>query len=368
MAETMTVRALNRALLARQMLLERAEVSPEAVIARLVGLQGQEAKHPFVALWTRLKGFRREDLLEAVRARRVVRATWARATLHLVGRDDYLALRATLQPVLTGAMLGIFKNRGIDPDVPPILKAAERVYDQGPMTFGTMRAALQAQFPDIDERMLGYAARMSLALIIADEDAPFGFKTDPRFGPAEAWLGETPDAEARPANLMRRYLAGYGPATVADFQSWSGLAGQKATAEALRGELAVFKDERGRELFDLPAAERPDEGIPASPRLLAEFDTALLGHADRGRIVPERYRKALQSNNLRVPSVVLVDGMVAGVWKIAVQRGKAVATVQLFEAASRAEQRALGEEAAGAAKFLEPAAKDWDVTLLTQAP
>lgn len=368
MAETITLRGLNRAFLARQMLLERAEAAAEAAIERVLGLQGQEAKHPFVALWTRLKGFKREDLLGPIGARRIVRATWARATLHLVTRNDYLALRAAFQPVLTAAMLGIFKNRGVDLDTPPILAAARRLYGQGPMTFGAMRAALQAAFPGIDERMLGYAVRMSLALIVADEDTPFGFKADPRFGPAEDWLGAPPQGEARPEALLRRYLAGYGPATVADFQSWSGLAGQKTTAEALRGELAAFTDERGREMFDLPGAERPDEDVPAPPRLLAEFDTALLGHADRGRIVPERYRKALQSNNLRVPSVVLVDGVVAGAWKVAVQRGRAVATIQLFEEVSRADKQALAREAATAAKFLEPAAKDWDAALLTKAP
>lgn len=368
MAETITLRGLNRAFLARQMLLERAEAAAEAAIERVLGLQGQEAKHPFVALWTRLKGFKREDLLGAIRARRIVRATWARATLHLVTRNDYLALRATFQPVLTAAMLGIFKNRGVDLDAPPILAAARRLYGQGPMTFGALRAALQAEFPDVDERMLGYAVRMSLGLIIANEDAPFGFKADPRFGLAESWLGEPPEAEPRPADLVWRYLAGYGPATVADFQSWSGLTGQKGVFAALRDELTVLKDERGREFYDLPGAERPDEDVPAPPRLLAEYDTALLGHADRGRIVPERYRKALQSNNLRVPSVVLVDGMVAGAWKLTVQRGQALARIQLFEDTSKAAKTALEGDAVAAAKFLEPGAKQWDAAILIDAP
>ncbi len=368
MAETITLRGLNRAFLARQMLLERAEAAAEAAIERVLGLQGQEAKHPFVALWTRLKGFKREDLLGPIRARRIVRATWARATLHLVTRNDYLALRAAFQPVLTAAMLGIFKNRGVDLDTPPILAAARRLYGQGPMTFGALRAALQAEFPDVDERMLGYAVRMSLGLIIADEDAPFGFKADPRFGLAESWLGEPPEAEPRPADLVWRYLAGYGPATVADFQSWSGLTGQKGIFAALRDELTVLKDERGREFYDLPGAERPDEDVPAPPRLLAEYDTALLGHADRGRIVPERYRKALQNNNLRVPSVVLVDGMVAGAWKLTVQRGQALARIQLFEDASKADKTALEGDALAAAKFLEPGAKQWDAAILIDAP
>lgn len=368
MAETITLRGLNRAFLARQMLLERADMSVDAAITRLLGLQGQEAKHPFVALWTRLKAFQREDLLGLIRARGVVRATWARATLHLVTRGDYLEFRATFQPVLTAAMLGIFKTRGVDLDVPPILDAARRLYGQGPMTFGAMRAALQAEFPDIDERMLGYAVRMSLGLIIADEDAPFGFKADPRFGLAERWLGEAPGVEPRTTDLMWRYLAGYGPATVADFQSWSGLAGQKGTFAALRDELTVIKDERGRELFDLPGAERPDDDVPAPPRLLAEYDTALLGHADRSRIVPERYRKALQSNNLRVPAVVLVDGMVAGAWKLTVQRGQALARIQLFEDASKTDKSALEADAVAAAKFMEPGAKQWDAAILIDAP
>ncbi|MFO1012131.1 MAG: winged helix DNA-binding domain-containing protein [Caulobacteraceae bacterium] len=360
MADTLSLRALNRALLARQMLLGRASVTPLAAIEQLGGLQGQEARHPFVALWARLEGFQPAHLRDLIRQRDVVRATWIRGTLHHVTRADYIRFRTTLQPVLTAGMLGIFKNRKLDLDIGPVVAAAREVYaGAGPLPFGALREALAARFPDIDERMLGFGVRCAMALIIADDDTAWSYKADGAFGPAEAWLGETISQDVDLEGLALRYLAAFGPATVADFQNWSGLAGQKATFEGIRGRCVVFRDERKRELFDLSDAPRPDEATPAPPRLLAEFDTALLGHADRSRIVPERYKKALQSNNLRVPAVILVDGFVAGIWTCTVKRGEALATLQLFEDIPQSARKALRAEGEAAARFLAPEAKAW---------
>ena len=362
MTETLTRRQLNRATLARQLLLERHPISAVEAVERLCGLQAQEAKPPYIGLWTRLEAFRGEELSEALRAREVVRATLMRATLHLMSARDYAALRASLAPALTQAM-GVLGARADGLEVEKVLPAARDLLEEQPRTFNELRALLAEAFPRVNDRALGYSVRLQLPLVMVPTESRWGFPSVADFALANAWLGEPLATDDSPEPLVLRYLASFGPATAADAQTWSGLKGIKPVLERLRPQLRVFRDERGRELFDLPAAPRPDDDVPAPPRFLPEFDNLVLSHADRTRVLADEHRGAVVTKNLRVRATFLWDGFVAGTW--AAERKKAMATLLLtpFEALSKTAVKALAIEGEALLRFLEEDATSFDVRL-----
>ncbi len=253
-ADTLTRRQLNRATLARQMLLARESVPVVEAVERLAGLQAQEAKHPFAGLWTRVEGFAREDLHSALHERDVVRASMMRATLHLASARDYSALRPSLRPVMSAAMVAL---RGRD----------------------------------------------------------------------------------------------------------QGLKGVKAVLGELREELVVFSDERGRELFDLPGAPRPDAGVAAPPRFLPEFDNLVLAHDDRTRVLPDEHRSVIVTKNLRVRATFLWDGFVRGTWTTERKKDRATLRLAPLEALTKRAVRELAAEGEALLRFLEPDATSLDVAL-----
>lgn len=363
----LTTAELNRALLARQMLLERVRASPAEVIARLAGMQAQEPAPPFVGLWTRIEGFERSALTAALADRSVVRATLMRATLHLLGANDYVALRGALQPALD-AGLRVLGDRAAGLDLAAVLAAARELLADGPLTFNEIRAGLQARFPEADDRALGYVTRTSLPLVMEPTPDRWGFPRDARFGLAESWIrGLGPATETalvanRPTEpatdeLVLRYLAAFGPATVADFQGWSALSGAKPAFERLRGRLVTFADDRGRELFDLPQAPRPAAGAAAPVRLIPEFDNLVLAHADRRRIISDDHRPGLTTKNLRVRAVFLVDGFAAGTWSVARTKTRAVLTLRPFERLTKTALRPVEAEARRLLAFTDPEAR-----------
>ena len=362
-AETLTREDLNRATLARQMLLAREVVSPVAAVERLCGMQAQEPRPPFVGLWTRLARFERGNLHQALHERTVVRGTLMRGTLHLMSASDYAAHRMTVQPVLNRG-IGILGERAAGLEIAAVLPVAQRLLSERPRTFTDLRAALVAQFPDVDARALGFTARMLLPLLMLPTEDRWSFPAESRFGLAEEWLGAplagADDAEA----LVLRYLAAFGPATVADFQQWSGLQGMKPVLEALRPRLVVVRSDRKRELFDLPNAPRPAAATPAPVRLLPEFDNLLLSHADRTRVLPDAYRRlVLGAKNGRIPATFLVDGFVAGTWRAERKRGVATLTLSPFAALAKGIARDLEQEGDALLRFLEPDAASLDVTV-----
>ena len=360
--ETLTLRAINRATLARQMLLAREPVSTVEAIESLLGLQAQEPKPPFTALWSRLAGFEREALRSALQAREVVRATLMRGTLHLMTGRDYAAFRAPLQPILDQGfrMLG---DRAEGLDTEAVLPVAEALLLAEPRTFNELRALLLAEFPDVNERALGFAVRMLVPLVMVPTSDPLGFPSVARFTLAEPWLG-TPLSDApEPGPLVRRYLAAFGPATAADVQTWSGLQGIAAVISELRPGLRVFRDERGRELFDIPDAPRPGEDVDAPPRFLPEFDSLVLAHADRTRIVADAHRPSLTTKNLRVRATFLWDGFVQGTWTAERKRKEATLVLTPFAKLPRPAERALREEGESLLRFLEPEAATLAVRL-----
>jgi hypothetical protein len=354
----LTLRELNRTTLARQMLLARADVSAPAAIARLVGLQAQLPVSPYVALWSRVAGFQRDDLAAAIQDRTAVKATTMRATLHLMTAADYLRFRATLQPMLTYAGKDIAKRRGgTEIDVPALLALAREFIAERPRTFEEISALLAERLPDTDIGALRYTVRTHLPLVQTPTEARWSYPGNPQFALAEAWLGKPIPPEIDFKALVFRYLAAFGPATVQDVQTWSGFPKLKDAIGEFRAELRVYRDERGRELLDLPDAPLASADTPAPVRFLPEYDNLLLSHQNRTRIIPEKYHTHVYLAGLRVAATILVDGFVAGAWKIEKSKGAATLTVTPFEPLSPAARDALGEEGARLLRFVESDAK-----------
>jgi hypothetical protein len=344
-------RELNRATLARQLLLQRDRLAVADAVDRLGGLQAQEPKPPFVALWSRLEAFEREELHSALHKGDVVRAMLMRATLHLVSAKQYAALRPVLDDVMARAMSGALKGRDEGLDLDKVLPAAKELLKKAPLTFNELRAELSEQFPKVDERALGYAVRTQLPLAMVPSDDAWAFPRDARFALPGVKLGK-PDLE----QLVLFYLAAFGPATAADAQRWSGVQGLKPVFEGLREQLVTFTAGR-RELFDLPDAPRPDADTDAPPRFLPDFDSLVLAHDDRTRIIADEHKPKIASKNLRIPAMVLWDGFAAGTWRIERKRGVASLSVTPFAKLPRGAAKAMEPEALALLAFAEPDAK-----------
>jgi hypothetical protein len=335
-AEPITNRALNRATLARQLLLTRERMPVAEAVARIGPLQAQEPKPPFVALASRLEGFEPAELVEALRSGELVRAVWIRATLHVLTAADHRALRATIQAPLSAAAARVADARGVMIDPADVAAAARRELAGGPLDFDALRERLTAAFPGSEERALGYLARLHVPLTVEPTDDRWGFARGGRFAVAEA------DGQPRPALLARGYLAAFGPASAADLKAFTGLAGAREVLDGMDDLLRLEPGGGGRRtLYDLPDVPRPGEDAEAPPRLLAPFDSLLLAHQDRARLVADEHKPALVTKNLRIPATFLVDGMVAGTWTQA--RGKLA--LQPFGRLSAHDRRALEQEA-----------------------
>ncbi|MBO3745108.1 AlkZ family DNA glycosylase [Streptosporangiaceae bacterium NEAU-GS5] len=352
--ETLTTRRLNRATLDRQLLLTRAGLGPVAAVERLLAMQAQEPRHPFTGLWSRIDGFRRDDLLSALADGTIVRATLMRATLHLMSAADYAAFRMALAPGLALALGRAEMFDGIDME--RLLPVATALLKDRPRDFNELRALLAAEFPDANDRALGYAVRTQLPLVMVPTGDPWGFPASAAFTlPAEL------SAEPRLEELLRRYLAAYGPASYQDAQVFLGLKGLKAVMGAM--DLATYKDERGRILYDLPEASLPEEDVPAPARFLPEFDSLVLAHDDRRRIIADAFRPQVITKNLRVKAVFMWDGFARGLWQWDLKRGTATVRMTPFEPLPPAAIDELTAEAQDLARFLAPDASSYDVVI-----
>ncbi len=372
-ADVLDRRALNRATLARQLLLARSSLPALDAVAHLVGLQAQVPLNPYHALWSRLDGFRPDDLSQAMLHRRAVRIVVVRATIHLVTAEDCLVLRSLAQPVLDAELARHRDHgpqlRGID--LEPVLDFARHVLAGEPLSNTELRTAMSEKFPDLDAAALAFACRCKLGLVQAPPRGVWGHSGQVKVTTVESWLGRSLVGNPPIDEVVMRYFAAFGPAAVADVATWSRLTGLREVVDRLRPRLRAFRDERGRELFDVPNAVRPDADTPAPPRFLPEYDNLLLSHDDRSRFFPvdDRVRTRLFGADRKVSGAVLHDGFVSGTWRMDRDRDGETAAI-VVEHAPRLNQRARSAVAAEGRRllrFLAPDAGADDVRLAALA-
>ena len=370
MPDTLSARALNRALLDRQLLLRREPLpgatGPRAdrvieTVEHLVGLQAQAPFPPYYGLWSRLDGFRPGDLSSLILERRVVRIGLMRGTIHLVSADDCLRLRPVLQPVLERGLRANFGRQLTDVDRAALARAGRALVEDRPMTFSEIGGALSPQWPGHPPNALAQCVRALVPLVQVPPRAVWGQAGQAAHTSAEAWLGRPLAASASPDEVVLRYVAAFGPATVADAQAWSGLTGLREVVGRLEPWLRTFRDEQGRELFDLPDAPRPDPDTPVPVRLVAEFDNLILSHADRARVISEPDRQRLYSKNGIFPGTVLIDGFVRGMWRVTATRRAAAATIELFGEVGARDRDAVTAEGERLLEFAAPGTPDREI-------
>ncbi|MFD7664884.1 winged helix DNA-binding domain-containing protein [Streptomyces sp. NPDC059788] len=345
-------RALNRATLARQLLLDRADLPAHDAVAHLCGLQAQEPQEPFTGLWSRLRAFDPAELSDLLTGRHVVRTHLMRRTVHLLTADDVLAWRTRHDAMLRQRVLATYRSDLAGVDLDELAAAGRAVLADGePRSMPELGRAVVGRWPGPGPRPLG--EMLAAALIPTVQLPPRGLwrvKAGARYAELSSWLGRgidpLPPDGSDPVGeaLVRRYLAAFGPAASADLRAWCGLAGLPRAVAAVREELVTFRDERGRELLDLPGAPRPDPDTPAPVRFLPAFDNAILGFHDRSRIIDDAHRGLSVAGE----RVVLVDGRVAATW--AAKDG--TVTVGPLRRFSGAERTAVGEEGRALASFL----------------
>ncbi|MEU1019714.1 winged helix DNA-binding domain-containing protein [Streptomyces sp. NPDC005898] len=397
-------RALNRATLDRQLLLRRSrDLSVEEAVAHLVGLQAQNVKPPYYALAARLADFDPAELSALLDARELVRMVTMRSTIHLHTAADARVLRPFVQDALARE-LSVFRAGLAGVDLRELAGVAREAVETEPRTMKQLREALSARWPDADPQSLAIAARCALPLVQVTPRGLWRRSGQVALTTLEHWLGEeqgdrgmastggdggarggrdgwgavgappaapsdagTPCDTAAPSEtaslVVLRYLAAFGPASVKDMQTWARLTRMREVFERLRPQLRTFRDEHGVELFDLPDAPRPDADTPAPPRFLPEYDNLLLSHADRTRVVPAAYKGRTWKGN-SAHCVFLLDGFLAGVWRLAEDPrggGEAVLTIEPFGEPGRAEREELTREAERMLLRIAETASSYDI-------
>lgn len=329
MPPTLSLRQLNRTLLARQLLLERQDLDCRSVIAALIALQSQIPNPPYIGLWTRLHGFEKRQLTELLESRAVVRAPWIRSTLHLVMAEDHQRYQAIIQPALARGLRSFFGARAKGLDIARLIAIAKPFLEDETPAIGALRDKLQEHEPDEDKQAMAYAVRSYLPLVQVPPSGVWGVGTRATYTTAESWLGAASPSDL--GSLFRRYLAAFGPADVMDFQTWTGMTRLKSQLKETLGTLVTYLDERGRLVYDLPGMPIVDEKTPAPIRFLPEYDNILISHKDRGRILPERFRKKVFVSAGRVLGSVVIEGFVGAIWKVERDKKRATLRVTLFE-------------------------------------
>ena len=367
--DTLSRRAINRALLARQLLLERHARTPYAAyshsqarasalistIEHLVGMQAQVPADPYVGLWTRLADFDPAELSDLLEQRAAVRATLMRATIHLVTARDALFLRPLMQPVPTRTFNGQYGRRvdGIDREA--LLAAGRELVEQRPRTRAELRAELAARWPEHDAEALAFAITFMVPLVQVTPRGLWGRSGQATWTTIEAWLDRPLDAAPAHEDLVLRYLAAFGPATVMDIQAWCGLTRLREVTDRLAPRLRTFRSEDGRELLDLPDAPRPDPDTPAPVRFLPEFDNVALAHADRTHVIDgggSDYTPVAGRGGRR--GALMVDGFARALWRLTPTGLR----IETFGKVPKRAHGAIEAEGRRLAAFLAPNAAD----------
>jgi Winged helix DNA-binding domain len=357
--KTLSRRALNRALLERQLLLRRVDMPLDHALEHLVGLQAQGPRVPYYALWSRLEGFDPDELGRMVVEREAVRLTLMRATVHLVTARDARRIRPLVQVVVERNHNGAFGRRMGGADVGELAQAVRGLLAEEPLGARELGRRLVARGIGEDVEAMGNAARVYVPLVQVPPRGVWGAGGQAKYAPLETWTGSDLDSQPSIEELVLRYLRAFGPASVLDMQSWCGLTKLKPVFDELRPQLVTYLDEDGKELFDLPEAPRPDSDVMAPVRFLGEYDNALLGFADRRRIIPADFPWTAVLDEGHFVSNLLVDGMLRGVWRIE-RDGKRRATL-LIRLHGRVAKREREEISAEARRLIDFAAADAEV-------
>jgi hypothetical protein len=355
------LRALNRALLDRQLLIERSTMSPAAAVAHLVGLQAQAVRPPHLALRARLRGFAPGDLDRLVADRSVVRLALMRSTLHVVTAADALPLRALLADLLRRVGHGQFGRQLAGVDLAELAEAGTALVQGQPLTFAELGQQLAARWPDRDPNALAQTVRNLVPLVQVPPHGLWDAAGPPRHTTAEQWLGRTLPEDVRVEDYVLRYLAAYGPASVRDMQKWSGLARLAGVVGRLADQLRTYRDPEGTLLFDLADQDPPDPDRDVPVRYLPDFDVVLLSHADRRRIIADEHRPRVFSSGGVIRATVLVDGFVQGRWRLERTGTAAALVVEPFGPLPRRARSALAEEGQGLLQLLAADCSTHDV-------
>jgi hypothetical protein len=351
---TLSNRALNRALLERQLLLARVRRPATEVIEHLVGMQAQVPIDPYVGLWARIEEFQPAELSGLIERRAAVRATLLRGTIHLATARDALEMRAILQVTLerlvhTGTPFGR-DLAGVDVD--ELFAEARRLMDEQPRTRADLRRHLSERWPDHKADSLAAAASYMVPTVQVPPRGLWRKSGQPTLAAMDSWLAQPVPRDSPPDGIVLRYLAAFGPASTADVRTWSRLGGLAEVIDRLRPQLRTFRDEYGRELFDVPDASLPHPDTPAPVRFLPEYDNVGLSHADRSRVIRDDHRQRLLAENEVGNGGLMVDGFSAGTWRIAKDKGRATMRVRLFEPLTSSDLEAVEQEGTRLLAFL----------------
>lgn len=351
MVTQLSRRAVNRATLGRQLLLRRVEMSTVDAIEHLVGMQAQAPNSPYVGLWSRLADFRTEHLSSLVESRQAVRTHLMRATVHLVTARDCLALNGLMRPVHLRAYRGSpFRRLVSMVNSAELVALGTSLLAEGPLTRAELSARLGRRWPDVDPVALSYAVSYRVPTVQVPPRGVWGASGPAAWTTIPSWLGREPDADPAPGPVVLRYLAAFGPASVADVRAWSGLAGLREVVAAL--DLRTFRSEAGTVLFDLPDAPLPDPDTPAPPRFLPEYDNLLLSYADRSRVIPDGRRPPLFPGNGAGYGTILVDGDHRGQWRLDRSQAATTLVVEPFSQLSTRDTEELAEEGLRLLRFI----------------
>ncbi len=334
-------RALNRALLERQLLLRRQTLRVADALEHLVGLQAQNPNGPYYGLWSRLEDFHPDDLAGLIERRLVVRIALMRWTLHVVTARDCLDLRPLVQPVMDQRMRSLFGRHLDGVDLARVAARGRELVESEPRSLGDVGRLLADDFPGVEPSVLGNVLSAIVPLVQVPPRGLWGCNGRAVQTSVERWVGRRLEPAAPPDALLLRYLASFGPATIDDMAKWSGLRGVRCVVDRLRPRLRTFSDMDGHELFDVVDGPLPHPDTPAPVRFLPEGDNAVLAHADRSRIVCLAHRRLVTAHK-----TFLVDGFVGGTWKVIHGRRTDTLVISPTSSISRENRLALAEEGA----------------------
>jgi hypothetical protein len=321
-------------------------------------MQAQAPRAPYVALWSRVREFQPAELEALVEERQVVRAAgMLQTTIHLVSAADALAMRPVLQRgvVERGFRSGSpFARNLVGLPIEEVVAVGRELLADRPRSTAELGRILGERWPDRDAVSLAMAVRYLLPLVQVPPRGLWNRSAPPKFAVMEDWLGRPLAAETAPDKFVLRYLAAFGPASVADVAAWSWLTEVRPVMERLRPGLRVFRDEQDRELFDVADGLLPDPGVPAPPRFLPEYDNVLLSHKDRTRVTECDRKVPWPAGDGGRMGTFLLDGFTAGTWRVDLDAGRATLAIAPWAPIGPGDRTAVEAEAAGLLDFVAP--------------